>query len=319
MHIHALKLSRPCVLAATLALALSSSACQQPVSNANANANASTANANTSPTTNANASPSTAETGPTIETKEPDKYRATLVLTAETTGDNSRTIPPLSAEVARNGDARRISFKLPGGEQIIYLDRPDKRYVVMPNRKQYAELTSEALGFDVARLMTPGQIVDQLKRQRGYELVGDDQLNGRAVVKYRFTGTAQTGTTAGEVKSETFVYVDKDTGLPLRSELSSAATGDVKGVKGLKVVAEMKDISTDIDAAQFDVPQGYSKVDPEKVRQQVDALSAIARVFLNNLLAQSSTSSTNASPSTGASPSTAASPAATASPSSTGP
>lgn len=303
MSNHALRLSKPFLLAFLLLLGLSSMACQQS-NTSNINTNTNTANANTSPAANVNASPSVAETtGPGIETKEPDKYRATLVLTAETTGDNNRTIPALSAEVARNGDSRSVAFKLPNGEQVIYLDLPDKRYVILPNRKQYAELTSESLGFNVARLMTPGQIVDQLKRQRGYERVGEEQVDGRTVTKYRFTGTAQTGTAAGEVKSETFVYVDKDTGLPVRSELNSQATGEVKGVKGVKVVAVMKDISTDVAPTQFDIPQGYSKVDPEKLRQQVEALAAVAQVFLNNMLAQSSTSaSPNASPTAASSP-----------------
>jgi hypothetical protein len=253
---------------------------------------------------NVNASPSPADAGTSFAAKEPDKYRATVVLTAETTGDaGNRTIPTLSAEVARDGGTRRVSFKLPNGEQVVYLDQPDKRYLVLPNRKQYAELTSETLGFSLARMMTPGQIVDQLKQKRGYERVGEEQVEGRAAVKYRYAGTAQTGTQAGEVKSETFVYVDKETGLPLRSELTSTASNEVKGVKGVKVVAVMKDISTDVDAKQFELPQDYSKVDSQQLRQQVEALVAVAKVFLNNLLAQSA-----ASPSSSPTGSPAASP-----------
>jgi hypothetical protein len=211
--------------------------------------------------------------------------------------------------VARNGDTRRISFKMPNGEPIIYLDRSDKRYAVLPNRKQYAELTQEALGFDVARMMTPGQMVQYLKQQRGYERVGEEQMDGRTVVRYRYAGTTQTGTAAGEVKAETFVLVDKDTGLPLRTELTSEASGNVQGVKGLRIVAVMKDISTDVDPAQFDLPQGYNKVDPQQVRQQVDAFVAIARVFLLNMVNQQQGGTTNTTPA----PAASASPSASAS------
>jgi hypothetical protein len=312
MRIFALKPSTLLFLSATLALALFGSACQQPATNSNSNTAA--ANANMSPAMNVNASPATADAGPMIETREPDKYRATLVLTAEATGGGSTpNIPKLTAEVARDGDARRISFKMPNGEPVIYLDRSDKRYAVLPNRKQYAELTQEALGFDVARMMTPGQMVQYLKQQRGYERVGEETLDGRTAVKYRYAGTSQTGTAAGEVKAETFVYVDKDTGLPLRAELSSEATGNVQGVKGLKIVAVMSDISTDVDPSQFEVPQGLSKVDPQQVRQQVDAFAAIARVFLLNMVnqqqqqQQGSSNNNNASPSASMSPSPAAS------------
>ncbi len=308
MRISALKSSTLLLLSATLALAIFGSACQQTTTTTTGNT--ANANANSSPASNVNASPATSsDAGPGIETREPDKYRATLVLTAEATGGGSNpNIPALSAEVARNGDTRRVSFKMPNGEPIIYLDRSDKRYAVLPNRKQYAELTQEALGFDVARLMTPGQMVQYLKQQRGYERVGEEQMDGRTVVRYRLPSTMQPGTAAGEVKSETFVFVDKDTGLPLRTELTSEASGNVQGVKGLRIVAVMKDISTDVDPAQFDLPQGYSKVDPQQVRQQVDAFVAIARVFLVNMVNQQQGATTTApAPAASASPSASAS------------
>lgn len=279
----ALKSSPFLFLSLALALALFGSACQQAATNTNANT--AMANANTSPAINVNASPAVADTGPMIDTREPDKYRATIELTAEATGGNNPNIPKLTAEVARDGDNHRVSFKMPGsGEPVVYLDRTDKRYVLLPNRKQYAELTQEALGFDVARMMTPGQMVQYLKQQRGYERVGEEQMDGRAVVKYRYAGTSKTGTAAGDVSAETFVYIDKETGLPLRAELSSEASGDVQGVKGMKMVAVMRDLSTNVDSSQFEVPPGLNKVDPQQVRQQVDAFVAIAKIFLANMM-----------------------------------
>ena len=309
MRIYALKPSTLLFLSATLALALFASACQQGASNANTNT--ANANANNSPAMNVNASPSTADAGPMIETREPDKYRATLVLTAEATGGSSTpNIPKLSADVSRDGDSRRISFKMPNGEPVIYLDKTDKRYAILPNRKQYAELTQEALGFDVARMMTPGQMVQHLKQQRGYQRVGEEQMDGRTAVKYRYAGTTQTGTAAGEVKAETFVYIDKDTGLPLRAEMNSEATGNVEGVKGLRIVAVLSGISTDVPATDFEVPQGYSKVDSQQVRQQVDAFLSIAKIFLANMMnaqQQQGNGNSSASPNASMSPSPAAS------------
>src|SRR6266852_3022723 len=133
-------------------LALAGSACQKTDTNANTNL---TANANTTPA-NANANLSPAPTS-SIPTREPEKYRATLVFSAETEGGQKTVgIPTLSAEVARNGADRRVSFKLPDGSDLIYLDHADKHYVIAPGRKQYAELTPEAVGFQVQKLMTPG-------------------------------------------------------------------------------------------------------------------------------------------------------------------
>ena len=123
----------------------------------------------------------------------------------------------------------------------------------------------------VQKLMTPGQIVADLKDKRGVERVGDDQINGRAADKYRYATSKNTNTQAGQVSAEAFVYIDKDTGLPLRTELNAESSGNVKGVNYARVLAEMRDIKTTIDSSMFDIPSGYSQVPPETVRQQIDA------------------------------------------------
>ena len=303
----ALKISTHLYGVLILSLVITEAACQQaPVATTNANVT-NTGNANTQVAANTSASPAATDMGSTIETREPEKYQATLVVTAETTGgERSVAIPPLSVEVARNGADRRYAFKLPTGEQVIYLDRADKRYIIAPGRKQYAELTPEVTGFEVPRTMTPGQIVAQLQKQPGYERVGEEQMNGRTVVKYRFVGTARTGTQAGDVKSETFVFIDKETGLPLRSEMFGEATGNVQGVKSGRIVAELRDIQQDVAPTLFEVPTDMRKVTPEEVRQQVNLLVSIAGALLKNLTAQSNAPATATSPS----PATTASPTA---------
>lgn len=289
-------------------LGLAGSACQR-ADNTNANTNLS-ANANTSPTTNANANSSPAASL-TIAAREPEKYRAVLVLSAETEGGQKTIgIPSLSAEVARNGADRRVSFKLPDGSNLIYLEQGDKHIVIMPSRKQYAELTPEATGFQLQKLMTPGQIVSFLEKVKGVEKVGDDTMNGRSADKYRYAATTNTSTAAGEVKSEAFVYVDKETGLPLKAELYSEASGNVQGLKGLKIVAEMRDITTTVDDSLFQVPAGLTKVPPEQVRAQIDALTNAAAALIKALLSNMNT----AAQTTSASPAAAASPTLTASP-----
>src|SRR5262245_13522016 len=77
--------------------------CQPPKNtdtNANGNTNANI-NVNASPSTNINAS---SDTG-SINTREPDKYAATLIFSIETQGgDKAIGIPPLSIQVARSGE-----------------------------------------------------------------------------------------------------------------------------------------------------------------------------------------------------------------------
>lgn len=241
--------------------------------NVNANANVVAANAN-------------AATAPsTLAAREPQTYRATLVFSAETEGgEKTIGIPTLSAEVAKNGADRRLSFKLPDGSDLVYLERAGVHYAISPARKQYAELTPEATGFQLHRLMMPGQLVGYLDRLQGIQLVGEENLSGRTAIKYRYARTDQTKTSAGEVRTESFVFIDKDTGLPLRAELFSEASGNVQGARGATVVAEMRDISTEVDLSLFEVPAGLTKVSEQQVRQQVNAITNTVAAALRMLL-----------------------------------
>jgi len=273
------------ILLALSIFALALSSCSRGANvNTNINTNANL-NVNVSPAAGANVNAATAPS--TIAAREPDVYKATIVFTAQTEGgDRTVGIPPLSADVARNGNDRRLSFKLPDGSDLVYLEHAGVQYGIAPARKQYAELTPEATGFQLHRLMTPGQLVAHLDRLQGIEFVGEEQLAGRTALKYRYARTAQTQTSAGEVKTESFVYVDKDTGLPLRAELFSEASGNVQGVKGANLVAEMRNITTNVDPSLFEIPAGFNKVPEAQVRAQVDAVANTLLAVLRALLEQ---------------------------------
>ncbi len=287
-----------------LAFAFMASACQQPpttnstnTSNTtNVSTNTTAANSNTPPTV-----------GTTIEAREPDKYSATITLKVEAQGEGqTNSLPALAADFVKNGADRRVSFKV-GNEQVIFMDTGSKRYIISPNRKQYAELTPESTGFNVPTVMTPGQVISTVKGMQGCTQQGEEQMNGRTATKYRCAGKSATGTQAGEVTTEAFIYVDKDTGLPLRSESVLAASGNVQGVKGVKLVTEMSNINTNVDTAQFAEPQGMSKVSPEQVKQQVDlvvraALALAGQIMSNNASAPAASPTGSATPSATASP-----------------
>ena len=293
---------RPPVLMLVLAISvfvIAATGCARgPAANANVNTNINTninANAVANTNINANTAPST------IAAREPDSYRATIVFTAETEGgDKAIGIPTLSADVAKNGADRRLSFKLPDGSDRVYLEHNGVQYGIAPARKQYAELTPEATGFQIQKLMTPGQLVAYLDRLQGIQLAGEEQMNGRTALKYSYAKTAETKTSAGEVHTESFIYVDKDTGLPLRAELFSEASGNVQGVKGAKVVAEMRNIQTNPDPSLFEIPAGMNKVPEAQVRAQVDAVTntvaAVLRTLLQNMTSAPPPPSPTASP-----------------------
>src|SRR5205085_141664 len=178
----------------------------------------------------------------------------------------------------------RLEVKLPDGTPLVYLDHQNHHYVIVPNRKQYAELTQEATGIQMHKMLTPGQVVDSLKNIQGVQLAGEEQFNGRTAEKYQNSKSANTNTKAGEVQANAFTYVDKETGLPLHTEVSAESSGDVKGVKAARVVIEMSDIKTDVANSMFDLPPDYAAVPPEKVRQQIDALTGAVAAVLKAMM-----------------------------------
>src|ERR1051325_9267101 len=136
------------------AAALAAAGCQSSentnvATNSNASNMNSTVNINGS---NANMTNSTVttSTGQTIEAREPDKYSATVSVTASTAGQQ-HAAGQTEVKVARNGADRRYSIdtKLPGVGEIVYLEKGDKHYVILPARKQYAELTQEMTGVNM--------------------------------------------------------------------------------------------------------------------------------------------------------------------------
>src|SRR5947209_19950599 len=258
--------------------AAAAAACQPAAeTNTAANANAAGTNAavsvNSANSANMTTSTITTNTGQKIDAREPDKYSATMVATLATTGQQQMK-GQAEIKVERNGSDRRYSVTLPLYGELIFLDKADKRYVIMPGRKQYAELTQELTGvnMDQVRAMTPGQLVAYVQGQQGVERVGEETLNNRQAVKYKVAGRAQTQTTAGQVQGETYIYVDKETGLPLRIEGFGQSSGNVQGVSGGNVVVETRDLKTDVNPSDFEVLQDYAKLTPEQVKQMVQQI-----------------------------------------------
>ncbi len=273
--------------ALALAGVLTGAACQQGAVTVETNTNATTTNTNVTTTTtatNTNVNTSAAaNTAATLDAREPERYHATMTLTVEATGKPPTQLPAM--QVARDGDNRRYAITLPAIGEVIFLDRADKRYLIMTGRKQYVELNAQTTGFDL-RSLTPGQMVAHLQKQAGVTLVGDEQLSGRAVVKYRYAPTVKTTTQAGEVHTDNYIYVDKETGLPLKVEGYGQSTGNVQGMNSGRLVAELRDLSTTVDAAQFELPTGYAQITQEQIKQQMSMLAGIFQAVLGTMNAQ---------------------------------
>jgi outer membrane lipoprotein-sorting protein len=268
--------------------------------------NTTTANTNTNSNSNTNLKSSYSSTSTSVETKEPDQYQATVTLKVQALGSQQTTeLPPLSAIVARKDGDRRMEFTTPAGGRVVYLDKGGTTYLVLPDKKQYAELNKESLGFDVRRMLMPEQIVDQVKNVKGMERVGDDTYNGRNVVKYKYGAVANTQTRAGQVTTDSYLYVDKETGLPLHSETvsQSQSGGNVQGYNGVRMIIEITGIKTDVSPDLFAAPTDLQKIDAAQVRTQVDIVfNALAAVLSQAMQQAQSTNTSSSASNTSASP-----------------
>jgi len=80
--------------------------------------------------------------------------------------------------------------------------------------------------------------------------------------------------------------VDKETGLPLRIEGFGQSSGNVQGVSGGNIVVETRDLKTDVNAADFEIPQGYKQLSPEEVRQYGAQLGQALQMLMSFINSQ---------------------------------
>jgi len=285
-------------LAACFGLSSLQSGCGAPptVSNTNTAWNLSS---NTNSIVSNSSNSNTKSASAVVETKEPEQYEATVTIKIEALGDLQKTaVPTLGAKVARSGNDRRMEFSMPAGGRVVFLDKAGMNYLLLPDKKQFAELNRDSLGFDVRRMLMPEQIVEQIKNVQGVERVGDDTYNGRDVVKYRYGAVTDTQTRAGQVGTESLLYVDKQTGLPLHSEtVSQTQSGDnVQGYKGLRVITEITDINIAPVAELFDKRADLQKIESDQVRAQVDMIFNAFATFLTQMMKQGQAGSPTPTP-----------------------
>jgi len=240
-------------------------------SNANAGANA---NTNASPATSTNA----------LEAREPERYSVATTITIQPTGNAPQAnIPPLQFSFAKIGTERRVSFKLPDpvGE-VVYLEKSPLKYLIFPARNQYVELDPQELGFQLGELMSPASAIARLKERTQYEQMGTETINGRTAIKYRFKAAADTHTKVGTAQADSIVYVDQETGLPLRSEIETTSTSGA----GARIITVTDTIQLAPDTLLFEVPTAMKKVTSAELKQQVQNFVATMRGIVSYLRQQ---------------------------------
>jgi outer membrane lipoprotein-sorting protein len=232
----------------------------------------STAASSLKPNGNANAGSRASSQADAINIKDPERYSVTVTISTQAASEAPATmaaIAPHQFGFAKLGADRRWAFVLPAPlGQMVYLEKSGLKYLVLVDRKQYVELTPDALGFQPASVLTPGAVAERLKPGAQHEELGLDTVNGRTAIKYRLTGAGDTSR-----QTDAVIFVDQETGLPLRCEMNAVQPAGPK----LRVIVEARDVQLNPDRLQFDVPAGMKKVTPQEAKPQIESFASALR------------------------------------------
>jgi hypothetical protein len=257
---------RPLIIVSTILLGGFAFGCGEASRGTNTNSPASS-NQQPGNNPNSNAGSATAGSAAAIDIKEPERYSVAMTMGIQETSSEAPS-PMLTQQfdLAKLEDDRRWSFVFPAPlGQIVYLEKSGLRYLVLFERKQYTEVEPNTFGFELRKVFMPTSISNRL-RSHAYEKLGLEPVNGRTAIKYRLTASDST---------THMIFVDQETGLPLRFELSAVAPSGTKS----RIVVEARDVQLNPDRAQFDVPVGMKKVSQQEARQQIEAFTSGLRPF----------------------------------------
>ena len=210
------------------------------------------------PATTNNTSPDTVVSStPPFQTKEPERYQATRIITI-TTPDGQTKVTKTS--IARDGDLRRHESET-ASKRVAYLDLPEGRFVLLVDEKVYANLAGEETGDPTGEEeeITPERLLHTETGSTSYQKLGAEVIGGRSSNKYRVVVNTPT---AGNVSvSETLIWIDESLQMPIRSETKSS--------DGTQITTELTDVVLDVDKRIFQVPEGYEKIAFSEFRKRL--------------------------------------------------
>lgn len=183
---------------------------------------------------------------PPFKTKEPDRYRATRITTMQTSNGETQVTKTF---IARDGDIRRHESGT-GAEQIVSLERPEGRFVLLVAEKVYADITAAPEVFPTQEDVTAEWIVHSDTGTTSYQKIGMETVGGRNAEKYRIV--VNTPTSGSVIVSEALIWIDEALQMPIRSEMT--------GSDGIKITTELTDMALDVDNRVFQVPDDYQKI-----------------------------------------------------------
>ena len=193
---------------------------------------------------------------PPFQTKEPERYQATRIITITAPDGKTRTTKTM---IARDGALRRHESET-ASKQVAYLDLPEGRFVLLPHEKVYADLAAEnSVSTTEEEEITPERLLHTETGSTSYQKLGSEVIGGRNSSKYRVVVNSSG---SGNVSmGETLIWIDEALNMPIRSETKSA--------DGTQIKTELTDISLEVDKRMFQLPEGYEKIAFSEFRKRL--------------------------------------------------
>lgn len=132
------------------------------------------------------------------------------------------------------------------------------RFVLLPQEKLYADLNETSGDDKLSKLEKDSEsihsnyLLHEGHFSPRYEKLGAETINGRQTMKYRVTSSLSTNAKTG---NERIIWVDEVLDMPVKTELVQR-----EGIRSSKVLTQLTEIRTEVDATQFKIPGDYRRV-----------------------------------------------------------
>ena len=207
---------------------------------------------------------------PSLKMNEPDRFAATLRVTAQSAEEQTEQAE-FELALLRRGSDRRWTLSPETATEIWYLEKSGvMNYVVVPGRKLYAEVPVDVFGPKLNDWATPIGLVRRLLSSSRFEKLGSETVDGRTAFKFL------SAPDNAETTQSSLIYIDEETGVPLRASMNISV-----GKSKVSIASETRNIRQYADPSQFDVPIGFKKVPAEQIKAQIEVFASKLRAVVD--------------------------------------
>jgi outer membrane lipoprotein-sorting protein len=186
---------------------------------------------------------------PPFQTKEPERYRATRIVTITTAAGETLVT---KTSIARDGERRRNE-----SAGTVYLELPEGKFVLLPDEKVYADVVAEPEP-NTEEQVSPESLLHADTGTTSYQNLGAEIADGRNTNKYRVVVNSSNPQNVS--LSETLIWIDETLKMPVKSETTSR--------DGTRIRTELSELKLDVEGGIFQIPADFEKITFAELRQR---------------------------------------------------